>query len=394
MGKFKNIKASEKRIETVLVPYNASAGTGWNTISGTSLPFTLIQRNPDNGRAFSNLYSSFNMPAISGDVTDFLSTWANTGFSGLSQSQAIVAEIPKNEYGVLIDGRTMKLHIPRAPGFGNTVYTMYSSYYMPLATSSDNSDEGEYFGNPKLQGLTTGSPELPSTNVAFLFCDDIRGPALSASNTNITSWSNAWIVDTTPNGYPNAGVDNFRFTTTVSSSNTPKAYAQPQDKPVGIAYLDKGFAVITDPIIVSAFNYSGSSTGGSLTYGGDASAYTQVIFTSSTSASCSYYSFEKEWRVIVDIVAGAGEFYITENQTAADSNTPYYGAGGADTGIQFQTPFGDVHQIWDLSNVTSAYITEIGLYDTQNKLIAVGLPDRPIEKAKNTPVTLQLVLTF
>ena len=89
MGKFKNIQASEKRIETVLVPYNASASTGWNTISGTSLPFTIIQRNPDNGRAFSNLYSSFNMPAISGDVSSFLSTWASTGFSGLSQPQAI-----------------------------------------------------------------------------------------------------------------------------------------------------------------------------------------------------------------------------------------------------------------------------------------------------------------
>ena len=52
------------------------------------------------------------------------------------------------------------------------------------------------------------------------------------------------------------------------------------------------------------------------------------------------------------------------------------------------TPFGDVHQIWDLSNVTSSYITEIGLYDSQNKLIAVGLPDRPIEKAKNTVQSL------
>ena len=283
MGKFKNIQASEKRIETVLVPYNASASTGWNTISGISLPFTIIQRNPDNGRAFSNLYSSFNMPAISGDVSSFLSTWASTGFSGLSQPQAIVVEIPKNEYGVLIDGRTMKLHVPRAPGFGNTVYTMYSSYYAPLPTSSDNSDEGEYFGNPKIQGLTTGSPGLPSTNVAFLFCDDIRGPSLSASNTSITSWSNAWTIDTTPTGYMNAGVDNFRFTTTVSSTNTPKAYAQVQDKPVGIAYLDKGFAVITDPIIVSAFNYSGSCTltGGTsptTAYTGTSSAYTQLLF--------------------------------------------------------------------------------------------------------------------
>ena len=37
-----------------------------------------------------------------------------------------------------------------------------------------------------------------------------------------------------PNGYTDGGVDNFRFTDTVSSSNTPKAYAQSQDIPVGI----------------------------------------------------------------------------------------------------------------------------------------------------------------
>ena len=79
MGKFKKIQTGDKRIEAVLVPYNASASTGWNTISGTSLPFTVIQRDPSNGRAFSNLYSSFNMPATSGATNAFLSTWANPG---------------------------------------------------------------------------------------------------------------------------------------------------------------------------------------------------------------------------------------------------------------------------------------------------------------------------
>ena len=97
---------------------------------------------------------------------------------------------------------------------------------------------------------------------------------------------------------------------------------------------------------------------------------------------------------MVDIVAASGEFYVTENQTASAAETPYYGAGGENTGIQFQTPFGDVHNIWDLSDISSSYITEIGLYDSSNRLIAVAIPDRPIEKAKNTPVNLQLVLTF
>ena len=405
MGKFKKIQEGEKRIEAVLVPYNASASTGWNHISGSSLPFTMIQRNPSNGRAFSNLYPSFNMPATSGITNAFLSTWANTGFSGLSQAQAIVVEIPKSEYGVLIDGRTLKLLVPKNIAGSEGNYSLYSSYYNPIPTSSDNSDEGEYFGNPKIMGNIAGAPGLPSTNVAFLFCDELGGPSLSASNTNITSWSNGWVSGTTPTGYPNGGVDNFRFTETVSSSNSPKAYAQVQDKPVGIAYLDKGFVVITNQDIITNFNYSGASTGGTLAYpfhSGNpnansmefASGATQIYFTGGSSANCSFYSFEKEYRLIVDIIASAGEFYVTENQTASAAETPYYGAGGENTGIQFQTPFGDVHNIWDLSDVSSSYITEIGLYDSSNRLIAVALPDRPIEKVKNTPVTLQLVLTF
>ena len=58
------------------------------------------------------------------------------------------------------------------------------------------------------------------------------------------------------------------------------------------------------------------------------------------------------------------------------------------------TPFGEVNQVWDLSDVTSTFITEIGLYDAQNRLLAIAKPDRPIKKPKNTPVTLTLKLKF
>jgi len=96
----------------------------------------------------------------------------------------------------------------------------------------------------------------------------------------------------------------------------------------------------------------------------------------------------------INVVADSGEFYITENQTAASSESPYYGAGGEDSGIQFKTPFGDVNQIWDLSDISSSYITEIGLYDGQDRLLAIAKPDRPIKKTKNTPVNLTLKLKF
>lgn len=388
MGKLKKIESNQKLLETVVIPFS---GNGWNTISGSTLKFTAVQKSADNGRAFSNLYSSFNLPLISAQTNSFLSTWARTGFSGLSQDNIIVAEVPSNTYGELIDGRTVRFIVPNNTG---GTYTLYSSYYEPQPFSSDNSDQGEYFGNPILKGSTKGKPGLASSNVAFIFSDDIKVPTMASSNPNISNWSDGWAIDITPNGYDGGGTDNFRFTDVVTSSNTPKAYAQSQDIPVGICYLDKGFMVLTDPTIVGNFRYSGGTEDGSTVYSGASSGFTNLYFTGSTLASCSYYSFEKEWVMSINVVADSGEFYITENQSAASPEAPYYGAGGTDTGIQFKTPFGDVNQVWDLSDVSSSYITEIGLYDAQNRLLAVAKPDRPIKKDKNTPVTLTLKLKF
>ena len=85
---------------------------------------------------------------------------------------------------------------------------------------------------------------------------------------------------------------------------------------------------------------------------------------------------------------------MTENQTASPAESPYYGAGGNNTGIQFRTPFGDMLQAWDLSDISDTYITEVGLYDNTNNLLAIAKPDRPIKKPKNQPVTLTLKLKF
>ena len=249
-------------------------------------------------------------------------------------------------------------------------------------------------------GNTKGKPGVGATNVAFLFSDLIKVPSIASTNTNINTWSDGWQSGITPNGYDGAGTDNFRFLDTVTSSNIPKANAEAEDTPVGIAYLDKGFLVITDPTIISQFQFSGATTGGTEPYGRGtptaeaSSAFTQVYFSSATQAQCEFYSFEKEWEISINVTAEAGEFYVTENQTASPAESPYYGAGGNNTGIQFKTPFGDMLQAWDLSDISDTYITEVGLYDNTNNLLAIAKPDRPIKKPKNQPVTLTLKLKF
>ena len=391
MGKLKEIKSNQKSVDVVLVPFE---NVGWKITTGTSLTFTAVQRDPDNGRPFSNLYTSFKLPLTSGQSTTYNSTWVDSGMSGLNQSNVIVVGIGDNQYGELIDGRTIKFVVPHILGDSGGSYTLYSSYYEPKPFSSDNSEQASYFGASRIGGNPVGSPGLASTNIAFLFSDDIKGPTLAISNDNISDWNDGWQTGVLPNGYDGGNVDTFRFTDTVSSSNTPKAYAQTADLPVGICYLDKGFMVITHPTIVNNFQYSAGTTNGTNLYSGASSGYTNLYYTASTSASSQYYTFEKEWVLNVNIVADSGEFYITENQSASDGSRPYYGAGGKDTGMEFKTPFGDVNKIWDISDISSTFITEVGLYDAQNRLLAVAKPDRPIEKPKDTPVTLTLKMKF
>ena len=494
MGKLKEIQKKQKIVETKLVPFDSD---GWSEVSGTSLTFTKVQRDANNGRPFSNLYSSFKLPTTSGQCTTYSETFIDNGMSALSQDNVIVVSIADGKYGELIDGRTIKFDIPTNTG----ITTAYSSYYVGKSFSSDNSSQASYFGNPRILGNVDGDTALASTNIAFLFADKTKQPV----NEYITNWSDGW-VKSTPNGYVGANTDTFKFTT--NSTNTPKAHAETEDMPIGICYLDKGFMVITEPSIVSNFVMSAGTEDGTTTYSGNTSGFTNLHFTGDSKATaeitfsskpsegttitlvdadgtslifetdndddstsgnihltpsgitaaematelaseingesslaitatnpttttvlltadadgaagnttittdmdnatipaaftggadlplCEFYSFEKEWVLTINIVADSGEFYITENQTASDSVAPYYGAGGKDTGMKFKTPFGEVNKIWDISKVGSTFITEIGLYDNQNRLLACAKPERPIEKAKNTQVALTLTMKF
>jgi len=42
----------------------------------------------------------------------------------------------------------------------------------------------------------------------------------------------------------------------------------------------------------------------------------------------------------------------------------------------------------------SAWVTEVGLYDDADNLVAIGKPDRPIEKQPNGSVTFRMIFKF
>mgnify|MGYP003643818284 CR=1 FL=1 len=367
----------DKQVYSEIIPYSTPNPNldGYNIINGSDLRFTRMQRSASNNRPFSHLYSSFNLPLANFQQTLWPTEWGNTALSGFNVDEAIVVEIPKNEYGELIDGRTIKLTIPLDGA--TTSIDCYTSYFDGVNVSSDPSIYAEVFGHTSAgAGATVGSP---STNVSFLFSDFIKAP----TDPTITSWADSWTTGSQPFGYPDGGqLHNFDNLTSgdKKAAATPIGNSiQPQDEPIGICYLDKGFCVITHPELNSLFQFSaGTNLYGNSSYTGYSSGFTQIYFTSG--AECSFFSFEKQWVLDVECRAEADEFFNTHNPSAADLS-------GAIT----INPDGS----YDLSSVNKpAYVTEIGLYDTDGELIALAKPDRPIQKFRNEPAYFNLKFRF
>ena len=235
------IDSKLKPVESGSTTFQTNVVKSTSLVAGNQLCFTLADRTDLTVRPYGNLFVSFNLPVLSTQFTDFTSggTYYNTAVSGANTNQVIVASIPENTYGELIDGKTISFSFPIVQNGLNEVITCYGTYFNNNTNSSqgngnnifsDSQDTNPYFGQePSISNSY-------NSNVAFLFSNNVLGPQY---NTGAT-W-NAW---TTGN----------KFDSTGNLSNTSaKQYAQFRlgdngvqsvDKAVGVAYLDKGFYVI------------------------------------------------------------------------------------------------------------------------------------------------------
>ena len=368
---------TSKTVASEIIPYGTlnPAFNGYNQINGPQLKFTVAQRNPNNGRPFSNLYPAFGLPAANFEVDGWDLEWGATALQDIDNAKnVVVIEIPKNTYGELIDGRTIKLTLPDISG---GTFDCYSSYYLPYNASSDPSVEAERFGHPSVlnQNLTPGV-DTPSTNVSFLFADTFGRPVTNPT----TSWSDGFTTSSPPAGYPDA-TTYFSFAQDKQVA-TPTDSGDGVDKPIGICYLDKGFIVLTSSAVTQSINWSASTaatcipagtgcTGTTYVYSG----ITQEWFP--TGSDLTFYSFEKQWVLDVLCTASGDEFFLTKNPTAAPLNPII------------------VNGEYDLGSVNKpVYITEIGLYDDNGNMLAIGKPDRPVAKFKTNSSYFNLKFRF
>jgi hypothetical protein len=155
------------------------------------------------------------------------------------------------------------------------------------------------------------------------------------------------------------------------------------DIPVGIAYLDRGFAVITHPAIVNAVygDYTGS-TYNNVSYAANIIVTrdefgninrdnSQFLFKSSyvtgNTAFAEFLSYTTEKSMNVVCLASTNEFFRTTNITAkvlTNSLDQDY--------AEFKDPVS--------GNLYPIVITEIGLHDAAGNLLAIVKPRVPIKK--------------
>jgi len=301
--------ALTKPVETQSVNVTIEpSSNGVVTVTGTSLTRNVIDRNDFNTDNLVNLFYSFGLSLNSNDDFTYTGTtfasggFSDTSLSGIAQTTILTIAINNTTYGECIDGKTIQVVLPTTAG----TYTIYSTF-QNKGTSSAVEDAN-------IRDTSTITSYL-GPNIAFLFSDSIMRP-----NGGLPSLSWATGYNTTkPFSLNGKQLYNLQTNTSLGLS---------ADTIVGIAYLDKGIIVITDPTIVADYN---STT---------ASATTVTFNSVSTSV------FQN-----ITCIAARGEFGGSTNPTFTGADSPR--------------------------------ISELGLYDSLGSLVAVAKTDRHLVKNIN-----------
>ena len=301
-GNLKSVDPASINISTVV----QNVGQIVN-VSGASISQNLIDGTDTTNNPLANLFASFGLPLSQNGKNSYTATtyaqggWSDTALSGLAADKIAVIGIDNTQYGESLDGKEIKLDLVTTGGT-STIYSTFQN----RGTNLTSEDSAYKDGSTETTGL--------GLSLAFLVSDSILTPN---GGDVALSWATGFGT-TKPYSVNNKKLYNLTTDTNVALT---------ADTVIGVAYLEKGLLVITEPSIVDAFDpaFSGSS-GTSVTVN---SVSTNVI----QNVTC---------------VAGRGEFSSSSNPT------------------------------WTQGDVVR--ISELGLYDDQNRLIAYGKFDRQVLK--------------
>lgn len=207
---------------------------GLRTLSGftgTSLTHIVTDRRDETTDNFVNLFKSFGLPLTQNEKNLYASFLSPVGFldtaiRSLNQNKILIIAIDKCEYGETLDGKEIKVEITTS---ANT-YTLYSTFQKTLTPTNSVDTQVK-----EISSLGTAI----GTDVAFLFSDIIQRPNGNPSK----SWAT---------GFGTVKPFSLGFKERFNGTSVPSTLTN-ADKAVGVAYLDKGFIVITEPVIVNSY---------------------------------------------------------------------------------------------------------------------------------------------
>ena len=327
----------------------------------------------------------------------------------------LIFEIPNGAYGEIIDGKSINFSLPYyKPTSTSTPIDAKLGYYTYSGTPCQLQTYGTY-NKRNLSAINLDKvlseidlsvkdigikPDLTSantyeSNVALLFADRIKVP----QGSNLGSWSS---------GYSDL-IDGVRVFNPNAIEKAPYDYNQ--DECVGFVALDKGFVVITHPVVVDS--YFRNVFGGTITKSGTTlvSAFktydingtlstatsrshvmtnpnymiatkdtsdniiwdsTQFVFTGITgsgtiTSDMQYISYNTEKSLNIVCLASSDEFFKSTNDTAKDlTATPV-----ANDITNFKS---------DTQNLYPVIVTSLGIHDANGNLLAICKPTQPVKK--------------
>jgi hypothetical protein len=367
-----NLDNKLKMVETGSTVFQTNIVRTTNIINVNNLKYTKADRTDLTVRPYGNLFSSFNLPITNQQQSLFNSggTFSNTAISDINVDEVIIIEIPKNQYGELIDGKTIKVTLPIVSGGTNVGIDCYGTYFTDSSQNLNNSNNNlsDATAQAAYFGITPTGDNDYNSNIVFLFSNFIKPPQLN-TGTTWNQWTTAYKYNTNS---PLNSLSNKQFAVFSPNLNPNNNTA---DEVVGIAYLDKGFFVITHPQLVNNFAYSAGTSSGydnitsGTTYTGN-DTFTQIYFNSTTLSNASFTSIKTEFVQNIIAFAMPNEFYESENPTFLET----YIDGNP--------------------NNEPVYITEIGLYNANKELIAIAKTSEPIPKNKFNLINFQIQLTL
>ena len=313
-----------KPVETSSLSINTTFNyLGINTVeySGGSITQNKINRLSGSTDSLTNLFYSFGLPKSDIEQTTFTGTtllqggFSDTALSGISQDSALVIGLNSSEFGEIIDGKSIKISLTTTA----TTYEIYGTFEnqnLPLTTYDNGLVE------------TSQSLKVFGNNRVLLFSDSIAKPNQDSTK----SWSTGYATTKPFSSLPKKETWNL---------STNSALSLTADTPVGIAYLDKGFFVITHPTIVNDFDITG---------------------TTSTATTVEFNSVNSSVSQQITCIADRNTFVNSTNSTFTTGETPR--------------------------------ITEIGLFDNTGNLIAIAKTNRTYYKPANDIVIFNIVIEY